>query len=80
MIILRKLKKLELYDNLIGIKNGINKTFTVSKSFNSKDILIYLNGQVLFKDDDFDVTGPNEITFIYVAPTEIDNIYATYEV
>jgi len=85
MIVLRKIGKVSknnilLSEPLIGDKNGLNKIFTTPHSFNAENISISINGQKLISPNDFEITGDNEITLVYIAPTDNDNIGAMYEV
>lgn len=82
MIVLRKISKstnIVLGQTLSGIIDGVNKTFTTPHNFKSDKIVVNFNGQELIGSIDFEVTGVNEITFIYVAPREHDELHATYE-
>lgn len=86
MIILRKIGKdtipcrVILSDVLIGDRNGDNKVFTVSYEYSPGRIEILYNGQVMTSSIDFEETGPNEITFIYVSPPEETVLRANYEI
>lgn len=86
MIILRKIGKdtipcrVILSDVLVGDRNGVNKVFTVSYEYSPGRIEILYNGQVMTSGIDFEETGLNEITFIYVSPPEDTVLRANYEV
>lgn len=85
MIILRKIGKqsscnVVLSDPLQGAADGINQTFTVTYEYNPGRIEIIYNGQVLTSPVDFEETGPNEITFVYLKPEDITVLSANYEI
>lgn len=85
MIILRKLGKQSscrviLADNLSGQTDGQNQTFSVSSEYTPGRIEILYNGQVLTSPTDFEETGPKEITFVYLKPTDITVLRANYEI
>ena len=83
MIVLRKISRtntIYLTKDLVGAMDGVNKVFNTQDHFNSDNIYLSLNGQVLIKDIDFEITGSNEISFIYQAPEQEDVLSATYEV
>ena len=83
MIVLRKIKKssnIVVSGLLVGEKNGNNKVFNTLDSFDPDNIRVLVNGQGLKKDIDFEVSGVNEVTLIYIAPLDEDNIGAIYEV
>ncbi len=83
MIVLRKIKRSSnvlVSGILIGDKNGINKTFTTLDNFSSDNIKVFVNGQGLKKDVDFEVSDINKVTLIYIAPIEEDNLSAIYEI
>jgi len=83
MIVLRKIKKssnIIVSGLLVGEKNGNNKVFSTLDSFDPDNIRVLVNGQGLKKDIDFEVSGTNEITLIYIAPLDEDNLGAIYEV
>lgn len=82
MIILRKLSKstnIVLSGILTGAKNHSNKIFCTEYNYKPGKILISYNGQILVSMKDFYETGSNEITFIYIAPLELDVLSAAYE-
>ena len=83
MIILRKVKKtsyIKLAEMLIGIQNGINKTFSTPSAFKSGKIVIDYNGQSLYSPDDFIENTDTQITFTVIVPDETDVLKAHYEV
>jgi hypothetical protein len=53
-------------EELIGVVNGSNKIFATAHAFGA--ISVMWNGQVLHVGDDFNITGPDQITML-VAPT-----------
>jgi hypothetical protein len=86
MIILRKIKtsggdscRVILSDPLVGVTDGSNQVFTVSEEYTPGRIEIIYNGQVLTSPVDFEETGPNEITFVYLKPEDITVLRANYE-
>lgn len=85
MIILRKLGsntacRVILSDPLEGLADGVNQTFTVSQEYTPDRIEVIYNGQVLTSPTDFTETGPKEITFVYLKPTDITVLFANYEI
>jgi len=84
MIILRKIgqqqaSNIDFVDALQGIKNGNNKTFVTPRKYRSGKINVLLNGQVLSRDD-FEESGENEITLIWISPRSWDKVGAIYEI
>jgi len=82
MIVLRKISKstnIVIGQELTGAVDGVNKTFTTPHNFKSDKIVVNFNGQELISSVDFEVTGLNKITFIYITPREHDELHATYE-
>lgn len=69
-----------VYRDLLGSKNGSNKIFNTPENYVSGEITVLYNGQSLKRDHDFLETGNNEITMIYVAPYDDENIGATYKI
>ena len=85
MIILRKIDggkscEVVMSDTLSGIADGTNQTFGVTYEYTPGSIQVIYNGQTLVSPEDFSETGPKEITFTYVAPTEITVMRANYEI
>ena len=67
-------------DSLQGVLDNNNQTFTVSYEFVPGQIEIIYNGQVLTSPIDFEETGPQEITFVYLKPDETTVLKANYMV
>jgi hypothetical protein len=68
------------YDyNITGLKNGINKVFTLSYNYVLQSTKVYLNGIRLTPGSGYDYTetNPNQITFAY-APVVDDLIIVDY--
>ena len=90
MIILRKIAlptTQEIYrngtivaDTISGTRNGSNKIFYTTYNYRPDRIDLHLNGQALHMPDDFQQTGGNEITLLYIAPMSDENLRATYEI
>ncbi|RLA03963.1 MAG: hypothetical protein DRQ47_04195 [Gammaproteobacteria bacterium] len=87
MIILRKLGtqqgsycRVILSDDLVGTVDGVNQVFTVSHDYVPGRIEIIYNGQVLTSPLDFEETGSNEITFVYLRPVAATVLKANYEI
>ena len=83
MIVLRKIKRssnVAIAESLFGNVDGVNRIFTAPHNFKSDKISVFFNGQELVSPHDFEITGSNEITFIYIAPDNKDVLNATYEV
>lgn len=84
MIILRRLGRQSdcrviLSDPLYGETDGINQVFSVSNEYTPGKIEIIYNGQVLISGEDFLETGPKEITFVFLKPTDSSLFSANYE-
>lgn len=82
MIVLRKISRANIIyvsKSLVGAVDGINKIFYTQDYFNPDNIYLSLNGQKLIRDIDFEITGSNEVSFIYQAPEQGDILSATYE-
>lgn len=69
-----------VYRELLGTKNGNNKIFNTPDIYIPGEITVLYNGQSLLTNHDFLETGFNEITMIYIAPHDDDNIGATYKI
>jgi hypothetical protein len=90
MIILRKLalpSAQEIYrngtivaDTISGTLDGYNKVFYTTYNYKRDRIDLHYNGQALHAPNDFEQTGPNEITLLYDAPLSDENLRATYEI
>ncbi len=78
MIILRKIAlpvAQEIYrngtivaDTVSGTLDGSNQVFYTSYKYKRDRIDLHFNGQALHAPYDFDQTGDNEVTLIYVTP------------
>lgn len=84
MITLKRLGTQQIYrvvlsDSLTGNTDGINQVFYVANEYSTNRIEIIYNGQVLLSPNDFLETGPKEITFVSIKPTNSDVIVANYE-
>jgi hypothetical protein len=88
MIILRKLAadsgsgsicNYIMADSLTGVADGDNQSFMVSEEYAAGKIEIIYNGQVLTSPADFEETGPAEITFVYLKPTDLSEFKANYQ-
>jgi len=63
-------------EDLNGLVDSINKIFTVNFNIdNSKPVVAYVNGQQNYLDEDFTITGANEITFISAPQISKDGTY-----
>lgn len=86
MIILRKITtqssdtNVSVVRELSGTVDSVNKTFNTLHNYVSNRISVLFNGQSLHSPDDFLETGDNEITFVYIAPSDRDNVRVTYEI
>jgi len=83
MIILRKpgrrIITVIIADWIGGVRDGSNQVFTTTYAYEPNRINFFYNGQALHSPDDFDETGPNEITLKYVYPDATDELRADYE-
>ena len=78
MVVLEKIKgKIE---NEIIICNGVDDTFTTAHSFKDSTLKIYVNGQRLAKDIDFEIAGANQFRIIYYVPRITFIVLADYEI
>ena len=90
MIILRKIAQnaaQEIYrngtivaDTISGTLNGSNRVFYTTYNYKRDRIDLHFNGQALHAPYDFEQTGDNEITLLYVAPQSDEHLRATYEI
>ncbi len=64
---------------LTGIKNNNNKVFYTEYEYESGQIQLEYNGQIL-QDNDFDETAIKEITLKYIAPSSTDILKSTYRI
>jgi len=90
MIILRKIAlpaAQEIYrngtivaDTISGSLDGSNQTFYTTYKYKQDRIDLHFNGQALHAPYDFDQTGDNEITLIYIKPESDEHLRATYEI
>jgi hypothetical protein len=80
MIILQRLHRQNLVvsDDLVGTQDGSNQTFYTTYDYDSNEIMVFYNGQALQTPEDFSVSGPNEITFVFIMPLAGENLKATY--
>lgn len=67
-------------DQLAGLTDGDNQLFTVTYEYSPGKIEVIYNGQVLTSPTDFEETGPEEITFTYLKPTDSTVLRANYQV
>lgn len=84
MIILRKLGRPQvcnviLSDPLTGIVDGVNQIFYTLYDYTPGRIEIVYNNHILTSPEDFQETGPREITFTNLTPTDISLFRVTYE-
>jgi len=87
MIILRKIgpavsdvsSSVIVADTISGTIDGSNRVFYTTYKYKPDRIDLHYNGQALHAPDDFEQTGDNEITLIYVAPEPGELLRATYE-
>lgn len=84
MIILKKIGRQEirrvmLSDPLFGIANGVNQVFSTFYEYTPGRIEIVYNGQILNSPIDFEETGPQEITFKNLKPSDISLFSVSYE-
>jgi len=63
-----------------GDINGLNQTYTTEYIYRPGRIEVIYNGQVLHSPDDFDESGPQEVTLKYLYPDPTDELRITYEV
>jgi len=90
MIILRKISPCppqEIYrngtivaDTVSGTLNGSNQVFYTTYNYKRDRIDLHFNGQALHAPYDFEQTGDNEVTLIYVKPESDEHLRATYEI
>lgn len=60
-----------------GVKNGINRNFTISHTPVTNSLLVFINGAAQTKDIDYTLSGIN-ITFLEYAPVAEDNLLTQY--
>lgn len=80
MIVLRRLRAAYVRDgDLIGSRNGVNKTFQTEEAYRSGSVIVDYNGQSLYSPDDFVEVGNNQITFVYIVPHNDDVLKVSFE-
>lgn len=62
-----------------GLVNGSNAVFTTSQNFVSGSTMVYRDGQLMKKTDDYFESGANQITFVS-APASSTNILIAYQI
>jgi hypothetical protein len=75
----KQAKNIVLSAQLIGVLNGVNKTFNTPTNYKSGTVNLFCNGQALYSPEDFSETGVNEITFENFAPLSDYILRVTYE-
>ncbi len=60
----------------VGVKNGINRDFIISRSPLDETLLVFRSGQTLTENIDYTISGVT-ITFA-IAPIEADNLLTKY--
>lgn len=65
-------------EHVNGVLNGSNNVFTTDFNFDSSTLTVFLNGLKIFKIDDYNTTGANQIT-LNVAPGPTETIYVNYK-
>ena len=85
MIVLRRIRTsansgVKIGVPLSGVMDGSNKVFTVPDEYVSGRITVQYEGQVLHSSDDFNETGPKQITLKYIAPHADSVLRANYEI
>ena len=68
MITLHKFKKVIIGESLTSQIDNSTQLFTTTYNFNPDKLQIYVNGQRLAKDVDFEVTGSDEFEIIHYIP------------
>jgi hypothetical protein len=84
MIILKKIgrqeiRRIMLSDPLFGVTDGVNQVFSTFYEYTPGRIEIIHKGQVLTSPEDFEETGPQEITFTYLKPHDLSSLSVSYE-
>lgn len=62
----------------VGVKNGINKTFSYSHTALAETLLVFFNGQALTEDIDYVASGLS-FTLLTAAPTSSTNLLVQYD-
>lgn len=65
-------------EHVNGVFNGSNNVFTTDFNFDSSTLTVFLNGLKIFKIDDYNTTGANQIT-LNNAPGPTETIYVSYK-
>jgi len=67
-------------DTISGTLNGANQVFYTTYNYKHDRIDLHFNGQALHAPYDFEQTGANEVTLIYIKPESDEHLRATYEI
>ena len=78
MVVLQKIT--ELIEGEPIICNGVDDTFTTANNFDPLTLKVYVNGQRLAKDVDFEITGSDEFRIIHYVPRIVFILLVDYEI
>ena len=79
MITLLRFRRMVIGESLSSQCDGAAQLFTTTYNFNPEKIRVYVNGQRLAKDVDFEVTDNNEFRIIHYAPESTFILTEDYE-
>jgi len=79
MVILHRFRRIIIGESLSDQCDGIEDTFTTSYNFNPNKIQVYVNGQRLAKDVDFEIIDSDEFRIIHYAPKSYFILIVDYE-
>jgi hypothetical protein len=63
---------------MTGLFSGNNCVFYTPDDYKPGSIILFYNGQALFKDDDFKEISSNSVELIYIHPTDNTSLKASY--
>lgn len=79
MITLQRLRRMVIGESLSDQCDGVEDTFTTTYNFNPNKMRVYINGQRLAKDEDFEITSSNEFRVIHYIPRSYFILLVDYE-
>ena len=79
MVILHRFSRTIVGESLTDQCDGSTQIFTTSYNFNPNRMWVYINGQRLAKDVDFEVTDSDEFRIIHYAPKSYFILLVDYE-
>jgi hypothetical protein len=79
MVILHRFRRTIVGESLTDQCDGFTQIFITSYNFNPNKIRVYINGQRLAKDVDFEIIDSDEFRIIHYAPKSYFILLVDYE-